>query len=188
MAFDYKHLEETLKSLTANKHDHIEHFQQIMTLIMDKVHKLPLKKQADILKLISNRPGNFHFVPRDYYHQFLAKVLHFEEKSMIYKDLLLSLSTLLAYVPLPKEEVDQLVKERSKGEGLLLMAAYVMSTEHIASEYVQRILSGSSRERRNIFCKEMLVLRSKKEYLDDEEGYLQWKEIKQYSNPYHYHA
>jgi hypothetical protein len=34
----------------------------------------------------------------------------------------------------------------------------------------------------------MLQLRGKREYLDDEEKYLQWKEIKQYSNPYHYHA
>jgi hypothetical protein len=34
----------------------------------------------------------------------------------------------------------------------------------------------------------MLQLRSKKEYLDDEERYNQWKMIKQYSNPYHYHV
>ena len=63
-----------------------------------------------------------------------------------------------------------------------------MSTEDIASNYVDKILSNSTRERRNLFCKEMLHLRAKKEYLDDEVRYDQWKKIKQYSNPYHYHA
>jgi len=34
----------------------------------------------------------------------------------------------------------------------------------------------------------MLHLRGKKEYLDNEESYIEWKKIKEYSNPYHYHA
>lgn len=188
LAFDYRQLEETLKSLTSNKYDCIEHFEQIMTLIIGQVPKLPLKKQADVLKLIANRPGNFHFVSPDYYQDFIRKLLQFEENSMIYKDLLLSLSTLLAYVPLGSDGLAQLLVSSTKGQGVLLMAGYVMSTQQIGSEYVVRILQESSRERRNIFCKEMLVLRGKNEYLDDHKGYQQWREIKQYSNPYHYHA
>ena len=68
------------------------------------------------------------------------------------------------------------------------MQAYVMSTEDIRSEFIDSILEKSNKERRNMFCKEMLHLRGKKEYLDDEERYISWKKIKQYSNPYHYHA
>lgn len=47
---------------------------------------------------------------------------------MIYKELLLSLSTLLAYVPLPLEQIKQILSEVNKGQELLLMQAYVMST------------------------------------------------------------
>ena len=71
---------------------------------------------------------------------------------------------------------------------MLLFQAYLLSTQDIGCKLIERVLAGSSRERRNVFCKEMLQVRGKREYLDDEEKYLQWKEIKQYSNPYHYHA
>jgi hypothetical protein len=69
------------------------------------LHKLPLKKQADILKIITNRPGNFLFVGLPYYTRFLEQLLVYEEHSMIYKEVLLCLSTLLAYVPLPLTEL-----------------------------------------------------------------------------------
>lgn len=55
---------------------------------------------------------------------------------MIYKDLLLSLSTTLAYVPLTPEHIQSLREKCSKGQDLLLMQAYVMSTEDIASPYL----------------------------------------------------
>ena len=51
------------------------------------------------------------------------------------------------------------------------MQAYVMSTEDIRSEFIDNIIEKSNKERRNMFCKEMLHLRGKKEYLDDEERY-----------------
>ena len=47
---------------------------------------------------------------------------------MIYKDLLISLSTLLAYVPLPLNVIEKIVDKVSKGQGILLLQAYVMST------------------------------------------------------------
>jgi hypothetical protein len=99
-----------------------------LTIVISHTHRLPLKKQADIIKIISNRPGNFHFVQPQFYKQFINKLLLFEEHSMIYKELLLSLSTLLAYVPLPLEQIKQILSEVNKGQELLLMQAYVMST------------------------------------------------------------
>jgi hypothetical protein len=69
-----------------------------------------------------------------------------------------------------------------------LLQGYLLSTQDFGSKFVERVLGESGKERRNMFCKEMLQLRGKREYLDDEEKYLQWKEIKQYSNPYHYNA
>jgi hypothetical protein len=188
LPIDYKQLEDTIKTLLANKHDHVPNFEGALDSILRHIAKLPVKKQADMVKIIANRPGNFHFVSRDYYEAFLLKVLALEEQSMIYKDLLISLSTLLSYVPLPLPSIERIAQSVPKGQSLLLMQAYVMSTEDIGSPFVGRILSGCTRERRNLFCKEMLHLRGKKEYLDDEQRYSQWREIKQYSNPYHYHA
>ena len=72
---------------------------------------------------------------------------------MIYKDLLISLSTLLAYVPLAKPIIKKIISKVSKGESLLLMQAYVMATEDITSEFIDQILSTTTRERRNLFCK-----------------------------------
>ena len=72
---------------------------------------------------------------------------------MIYKDLLLSLSTTLAYVPLAPEHIQSLREKCSKGQDLLLMQAYVMSTEDIASPYLEQIMSMSTTARRNMFCK-----------------------------------
>lgn len=72
---------------------------------------------------------------------------------MIYKEILLSLSTLLAYVPLPLEQIKEILGEVNKGQGLLLMQAYVMSTEDIGNTFVEVILNGSVSARRNMFCK-----------------------------------
>ena len=95
---------------------------------MKHIPNLPVKKQADLIKIVANRPGNFHFVTKDYYEKFIYKVLNFETHNMIYKDLLISLSTLLAYVPLPQPLIKKIIEKVSKGESLLLMQAYVMST------------------------------------------------------------
>lgn len=136
LAVDYKQLEETVKNLIANKYDCIGNFEKILTVIIDRTKRLPVKKQADIIKIISNRPGNFHYIDQEYYQQYILKILQFSENSMIYKDLLLSLSTTLAYVPLTPEHIQSLREKCSKGQDLLLMQAYVMSTEDIASPYL----------------------------------------------------
>ena len=81
---------------------------------------------------------------------------------MIYKDILVSLSTLLSYVPLKVEVIEKISNNVSKAQSILLLQAYVMATEDIGSKYVDQILSLSSKERRNLFCKEMLHLRGKK--------------------------
>mgnify|MGYP000846841894 FL=1 len=94
---------------------------------------------------------------------------------MIYRETLLSIATLLAYVPLSREEVNSLVADVPKGQAMLLLQSYLLATQDFSSELVERVLSGSGKERRNLFCKEMLQMRGKKEYLDDEERYLQWK-------------
>ena len=71
---------------------------------------------------------------------------------------------------------------------MLAIQSYALSTVSTGGELVARILRESGKDRRNTFCKELLGLRGKKEYLDDQEQLMEWKEIKQYSNPYHYHA
>ena len=67
LAVDYKQLEETVKNLIANKYDYIGNFEKILTVIIDRTKRLPVKKQADIIKIISNRPGNFHYIDQEYY-------------------------------------------------------------------------------------------------------------------------
>ena len=64
---------------------------------------------------------------------------------MIYKDLLISLSTLLSYVPLPLAVIESMADKVGKGQGILLLQAYVMSTEDIGSPFVARILNTSTR-------------------------------------------
>jgi hypothetical protein len=61
---DFKQLEETLKNLFSNKYDKISHFEKIVLLVMDNLHKIPIKKQGDIIKILANRPGNFLFIGR----------------------------------------------------------------------------------------------------------------------------
>jgi len=168
LPIDYKTLEDTIKTLLSNKHDHISNFQESLDLILKHLSSLPVKKQADIIKIVANRPGNFHFVSQGYYENFIFRTLALEEHSMIYKELMISLSTLLAYVPLPLSIIEKIADKVTKGQGILLLQAYVMSTEDIGSPFVNRILNSATSQRRNLFCKEMLQLRGKKEYLDDE--------------------
>ena len=66
-AIDYKQLEETVKTLLSNKHDNIKNFENCLDSIMRHIPNLPVKKQADLIKIIANRPGNFHFVSKEYY-------------------------------------------------------------------------------------------------------------------------
>jgi hypothetical protein len=47
---------------------------------------------------------------------------------MIYKELLVSLSTLLAYVPMTHSQIESLIDKCPRGQDMLLMQAYVMST------------------------------------------------------------
>jgi hypothetical protein len=72
---------------------------------------------------------------------------------MIYKELLVSLSTLLAYVPMTHSQIESLIDKCPKGQDMLLMQAYVMSTEDIASPYLEKIMGSGSSARRNMFCK-----------------------------------
>jgi len=105
------------------------------------------------MKIITNRPGNFYFIERQIYHNFIVKITQLEENSMIYKQLLFSLSTILAYVPLSEEEVNKLSINLSKNQSIMLMQAYVLSTMNIGCNFVSKILKDSGRDRRNIFCK-----------------------------------
>jgi len=41
---------------------------------MDNFGKIPVKKQADLLKIITYRPANFLFINKKLYLQFLARV------------------------------------------------------------------------------------------------------------------
>lgn len=97
---DFKQLEDALKHLFSSKYEKIEHFHQLLKSIMLGLTRLPAKKQADLLKLITSRPGNFFFIDRSIYKDFLLTTLRLEDNSMIYRDILVSLSTILAYVPL----------------------------------------------------------------------------------------
>ena len=51
-----------IKTLIANKFDNIDNFQTIVNCILRHIPSLPIKKQSDLVKIIANRPGNFHFV------------------------------------------------------------------------------------------------------------------------------
>ena len=64
---------------------------------------------------------------------------------MIYKELLVSVSTLLSYVPLPLSLVQTICSSVSRGQCLLLMQAHVLSTEDTGSAFVEDILANSSR-------------------------------------------
>ena len=94
---------------------------------------------------------------------------------MFYRDLLVSISTLLAYVALEEAEVEKLAGELPKGPKLLLYSCYVLSTLRIGSKLGATVLKEAGKERRNTFCKELLTTRGKKEYLDGEEVVSQWK-------------
>ena len=48
------------------------------------------------------------------------------------------------------------------------MQCYVLSNIDIGSSFVGKILKDSGKDRRNIFCKQLLSIRGKREYLDDE--------------------
>ena len=67
LPIDHKQLDETIKTLLANKHDYINNFEECLDSIMKYLSNLPLKKQADMIKFIANRPGNFHFVSQEYF-------------------------------------------------------------------------------------------------------------------------
>ena len=67
LPIDHKQLDQTIKILLSNKHDHIPNFQECLESVMRYIPNLPLKKQADMIKFIANRPGNFHFVSQEYY-------------------------------------------------------------------------------------------------------------------------
>jgi hypothetical protein len=60
---------------------------------------------------------------------------------MFYKELLIGVSTLLAYAPLTEIEVEELTLKLSKNQRLLLLECYVLSTLQIGSKFVERILS-----------------------------------------------
>jgi hypothetical protein len=64
---------------------------------------------------------------------------------MIYKEVLLSLSTILAYVPVPLPEIESMSKSLSKGQSLLLFQAYLLSTQDIGCKLIERVLAGSGR-------------------------------------------
>jgi hypothetical protein len=46
-----------------------------------------------------------------------------------------------------------MAKNFNKGQSLLLYQAYLLSTQEIGSKLIEKVLAGSGRERRNIFCK-----------------------------------
>jgi hypothetical protein len=185
---DFKQLEDALKHLFASKYEHPPHFHRLLDAVARGLPRLPAKKQADLLRLIASRPANFLFSPPAVYHRFLVGAVALEEASAVYRDLLLSISTLLAYVPVPLGDLLALAESLPRPQTLLLLQAQVLATLEIGSSLVERVLRESGRERRKVFCKEMLLARGKKEYLDAEEQAQQWKLIKTHSNPYHYHA
>ncbi len=80
-------------------------------------------------------------------------MIKLEENSMFYKDLLIGISTLLAYAPFTKTEVEELSSTLPKSQSLLLLKSYVLSTLEIGSKFVSKILRESGKDRRNIFCK-----------------------------------
>lgn len=72
---DFKQFEESLKNIFSNKYEQIGHFEEISAMIMDNMHKIPVKKQGELIKIIANRPGNFLWVGRALYKQTLVKML-----------------------------------------------------------------------------------------------------------------
>lgn len=59
---------------------------------------------------------------------------------MFYRDLLVGISTLLAYAPFSEAEVEQISLSLPKTQALLLLQSYVLSTLKIDSKFVAQIL------------------------------------------------
>lgn len=137
---DFKYFEDTLKNIFSNKYDNISHFEQIVLLIMTNLSKVPVKKQADLIKILANRPANFLFMARDAYKEIVVKMIKLEESSMFYRDLLVGISTLLAYAPFTETEVEDISITLSKNQALLLLQSYVLSTLKIGSKFVTQII------------------------------------------------
>ena len=75
---DFKQLDDSIRNLLSNKYDDIANFETILDCVMSQIHKLPIKRQADQLKIITNRPGNFLFVSQPFYLRFVGKLIEYE--------------------------------------------------------------------------------------------------------------
>ena len=70
--------------------------------MINSLPKIPLKKQAELVKIITHRPGNFLFIRRELYMQLIQAVGRLEENSMMYTDIMVSLATLMANAPITR--------------------------------------------------------------------------------------
>jgi hypothetical protein len=75
---DFKQLDDAIRNLLSNKYDDIANFETILDCVLSHIQKLPIKRQAELLKIITNRPGNFLFVSQPFYHRFLSKLIEYE--------------------------------------------------------------------------------------------------------------
>jgi hypothetical protein len=71
---------------------------------------------------------------------------------------------------------------------LLYQAFCLASNTKINVEIGNQVLRKSVKERKNLWAKEFFALKGKRQYFDSEENQEFWRDIKQLSNPYHYHA
>jgi sulfur transfer complex TusBCD TusB component (DsrH family) len=67
-------------------------------------------------------------------------MVRLEESSMFYRDLLVGISTLLAYAPFTETEVEAISVSLSKNQNLLLLQNFVLSTLQIGSKFIAQIL------------------------------------------------
>lgn len=137
---------------------------------------------------ILNSPLNYIKISNEVAEKFVKKLLSFETNSALYKPLLKILATFFRYRVETFDKLNQSETEDKNRRALLLQAYLLAENVELKPELVKEVLKISSKDRKNLWAREMLLIRGQREYFDNEKTYEVWREIKQLSNPYHYHA
>jgi hypothetical protein len=84
--------------------------------------------------------------------------------------------------------IENINVEQESKKVLLYQSCCLANNHKTNIEIGNKVLKLSIKERKQAWAKEFFALKGKRQYFDSEEAQDFWKEIKQLSNPYHYHA
>lgn len=93
-----------------SKFENVAYFEELLGLVMDNIIDMPVKKQGELIQTIIHRPANFLVLETEKFYSFILKISR-QEANSIYKELLVSLSTMMSYRFISEDEIKRLLEK-----------------------------------------------------------------------------